>query len=98
MRGIFIRNVSGTISGSGNTGVGYSITGDMCISTFMSSSRGIQIRRNYDEYANVADDSCLYDDAERMWESAADDDADGICDDVDDCVGAYDEWSVQWSR
>ena len=89
----------GTISGSGNTGWGYSITGDMCISTFMCPAVvGCTDPEacNYDEYANVADDSCLYDDAlgECGGECAADDDADGICDDVDDCVGAYDECGV----
>ena len=28
------------------------------------------------------------------WDCAADADADGICDDVDDCVGAYDECGI----
>ena len=28
----------------------------------------------------------------------ADVDADGVCDDVDDCVGEYDECGVQWAE
>ena len=34
----------------------------------------------------------------RGGDCTADADADGICDDVDDCVGSYDARCVQWSR
>ena len=29
---------------------------------------------------------------------SADEDADGVCDDVDDCVGEFDAWCLQWPR
>ena len=47
---------------------------------------------NYDDAANTDDGSCLYDDALGACggSCAADADSDGVCDDVDDCVGAYD--------
>ncbi|MDA1243073.1 MAG: T9SS type A sorting domain-containing protein [Bacteroidetes bacterium] len=51
---------------------------------------------NYDDNANVGDDSCLYEDAlgECGGECLADDDADGMCDDVDPCVGVLDVLGV----
>ena len=51
---------------------------------------------NYNANATADDDSCLYNDAvgECGGECMADDDEDGICDDEDDCVGAYDACGV----
>ena len=52
---------------------------------------------NYDAAANTDDGSCAFDDALGVCggDCAADADGDGVCDDEDDCVGAYDEWGVQ---
>ncbi|MGB1481316.1 MAG: hypothetical protein ACPG66_08090, partial [Flavobacteriales bacterium] len=51
---------------------------------------------NYDASANTDDGSCMYDDALGVCggDCTADADADGICDDVDDCVGALDACGV----
>ncbi|MDA0940624.1 MAG: hypothetical protein O2990_06455, partial [Bacteroidetes bacterium] len=48
---------------------------------------------NYDASATIDDGSCLYLDALGVCggDCTADVDADGTCDDVDDCVGAYDD-------
>ncbi|MDA0940676.1 MAG: hypothetical protein O2990_06715 [Bacteroidetes bacterium] len=51
---------------------------------------------NYDAAANYDDGSCLYTDAlgECGGPCTADADADGICDDVDECVGAVDACGI----
>ena len=51
---------------------------------------------NYDAAANTDDGSCAFDDALGVCggDCAADADGDGVCDDEDDCVGAYDECGV----
>ena len=51
---------------------------------------------NFDVDATVNDGTCLYDDALGVCggSCAADADDDGVCDDVDDCVGAFDECGV----
>ena len=51
---------------------------------------------NFNGLANVDDGSCLYVDALDVCggDCAADVDADGICDDVDGCVGALDECGI----
>ena len=49
---------------------------------------------NYDG-ATIDDGSCLYlDDCGVCGGSGVDADMDGICDDIDDCVGAYDDCGV----
>ena len=51
---------------------------------------------NYDEGANEDDGSCLFEDALGICGGTCpeDLDQDGICDDVDDCVGAYDTCGI----
>ena len=64
---------------------------------------------NYDEGALQEDGSCIYPEDESLCDCdgsvldaigvcggdcSSDSDADGICDDVDDCVGAYDECGI----
>ena len=51
---------------------------------------------NFDENATVNDGTCLYQDAlgECGGTCVSDADADGVCDDVDDCVGADDACGV----
>ena len=51
---------------------------------------------NYNSSATVDDGSCLYDDAIGVCGGScqADTDSDGVCDDVDDCVGSYDALGV----
>ena len=51
---------------------------------------------NYDDEADEDDGSCLYDDALGICggDCAADEDADGICDDEDACVGVLDACGV----
>ena len=51
---------------------------------------------NFDEAATVNDGSCVYDDALGVCggDCDADADGDGVCDDEDDCVGAYDACGV----
>ena len=51
---------------------------------------------NYEAIASLDDGSCLYLDAVGVCGGSceADVDADGICDDVDDCIGAYDACGV----
>ena len=51
---------------------------------------------NFDENATVNDGTCLYEDALGVCggECAADADGDGVCDDVDDCVGTLDVCGV----
>ena len=51
---------------------------------------------NYDSEANEDDGSCLDDDALGVCggDCEADEDADGICDDVDDCVGEFDACGI----
>ena len=51
---------------------------------------------NYDAEANTDNGGCAFDDALGVCggDCAADSDGDGVCDDVDDCVGAYDECGV----
>jgi hypothetical protein len=51
---------------------------------------------NYDPTAFIDDGSCATNDALGVCggDCAADADADGVCDDVDDCIGAYDDCGV----
>ncbi len=51
---------------------------------------------NYDPEANTNDGSCIFEDALGVCGGSclADEDGDMICDDVDDCVGAFDECGV----
>ncbi|MDA9755830.1 fibrobacter succinogenes major paralogous domain-containing protein [Flavobacteriales bacterium] len=51
---------------------------------------------NYEAIASLDDGSCLYLDAVGVCGGSceADVDADGICDDIDDCIGAYDACGV----
>ena len=51
---------------------------------------------NYDPTATDNDGSCAQEDAAGVCGGScqADADADGICDDIDDCVGALDECGV----
>ena len=51
---------------------------------------------NYDPEANTNDGSCIFEDALGVCGGTclADEDEDMICDDVDDCVGAFDECGV----
>ena len=51
---------------------------------------------NYDAEANTNDGSCIFQDALGVCGGAclADEDEDGICDDIDACVGEYDDCGV----
>ena len=51
---------------------------------------------NYNPFASVEDNSCQYIDAVGLCggDCIGDEDLDGICDDIDDCVGVYDACGV----
>ena len=50
---------------------------------------------NFNPNANIDDDSCIFFDCNgECGGSAIDQDGDNICDDIDDCVGQYDECGV----
>ena len=57
---------------------------------------------NYDPEANTNDGSCIFEDALGVCGGPclADEDEDGICDDIDECVGELDECGLQrpWRR